>query len=282
MKAPKMKWPRLHGPVRSVGGYSQSKVCVMQTRIIQPNRARETSDEKSNHGPGLLLILAGGLTACDKLGLGSDSDDVDAAATPPPVIANTETPAPDPVPVQPAASQTVTATIDWNAARDDKASRRSLGEEADEMAVTIQSADGQSAAVPVLLPTGIVSIASADGTGGPRYRPLEDGYFAAYPGAVYDIIVNGTNQVTNVDDKAYVRNDDLVFTATAAGAQVSLSRYGADYLIEFECNEIEADTGTCISEEDALAVAENLIRCRFNPMRRADEVGAWRKSASGS
>ncbi|MEE9380988.1 MAG: hypothetical protein V3V03_06260 [Hyphomonadaceae bacterium] len=216
---------------------------------------------KAIMAPGLLLILAGGLTACDKLGLGSDSDDVDVAATPPPVIADTETPAPDPdpAPVQPAASQTVTATIDWNAARDDKASRRSLGEEADEMAVTIQSADGQSAAVPVLLPTGIVSIASADGTGGPRYRPLEDGYFAAYPGAVYDIIVNGTNQVTNVDDKAYVRNDDLVFTATAAGAQVSLSRYGADYLIEFECNVIEADTGTCISEEDALGVAESLF-----------------------
>ena len=157
----------------------------------------------------------------------------------------------------PAAGAAQTSEIDWEAARNDLASARSLMSE--DAPVMIQSAGEEAPPVPVLLPTGIVSIQSADGTGGPRFRPLADGYFAAYPGPKYDVIVNGTNQISDVDGKSRTRDETMTFTATVAGAQVSLSRYGADYLIEFECNEIDADTGSCISEEEAMSVAENLI-----------------------
>ena len=43
-----------------------------------------------------------------------------------------------------------------------------------------------------------------------------------------------------------------------AGAQVSFSRYGADYLIEFECRILDGEEN-CISQEEALDVAKGLF-----------------------
>lgn len=155
-------------------------------------------------------------------------------------------------PVRPAA-ETVTAEIDWTKARVDMAARDVTDDDN-----AFQVASGEAAApVPILLPSGIVSVAGTENS--PRFQPLSDGYFAAYPGTEYDIIVNGTNEISGEARTAQNANTEPQFLATAAGAQVSFARYGADYLIEFECNEISGADGTCISEEDALRIADELI-----------------------
>ena len=43
-----------------------------------------------------------------------------------------------------------------------------------------------------------------------------------------------------------------------AGASLSFSRYGADYLIEFECREVDSPDG-CITEAQAKEFAESLF-----------------------
>ncbi|MEM0986991.1 MAG: hypothetical protein AAGJ32_12165 [Pseudomonadota bacterium] len=167
------------------------------------------------------------------------------------------------VPAQGAASatgagrQTVSrdqATIDWDKARRDLASRDRSGDVA-----TFQiESDGEAPPVPVLLPSGIVRPANAER---PRYRALDDGYFAKYPGVDYDIVISGTNEWYSggSDDRA-APPSDMAFNRTMTGAQIALNRYGAAYLVEFECNRTAgAMANSCIAEEDALQIAENLV-----------------------
>lgn len=146
------------------------------------------------------------------------------------------------------------STIDWAAAQADLAAQAGVSAEG---LVTAQSSVADAPpAVPILLPSGIVT---AQSSGGVRFRPMDDGYFAAYPGDRFDIIVNGTNVVADAAARVGDPSADPVFTATVAGAQVALSRYGADYLIEFECHEFDPGTTTCIEELEALNIAESLI-----------------------
>ncbi|MEM8636602.1 MAG: hypothetical protein AAGF33_16665 [Pseudomonadota bacterium] len=152
----------------------------------------------------------------------------------------------------PRADTNMTTSIDWQAARADLAG----ADDRSDSVVQVQSG-GTSPPVPVLLPTGIV-VPQSEG-GGPVYRPTSDGYFATYPGAQYDIVVNGTNQVATINGEASTRNEIPVFTETIAGAQVAISRYGADYLIEFECNQLNGQSASCIEEAEALSVAERLV-----------------------
>ena len=149
---------------------------------------------------------------------------------------------------------TSAATIDWDAARADMAARPSEDRE-----TGFQVASGNSAPpVPVLLPTGIVVPQGAEG--GVRFQPMSDGYYAAYPGIDYDIIVNGTNEVIGVEGDTGPEGDPvLTYTPTMSGAQVSFSRYGADYLVEFECKSIEGGEADCITEQEALDVTNKLV-----------------------
>jgi hypothetical protein len=143
------------------------------------------------------------------------------------------------------------AEIDWASAREDLAANG-------DNSVQIQSAGEEPANVPVLLPTGIVTSQSAGN--GPVFRRTSDGYFAFYPGDTYNIIVNGTNEVVAADAiKTTNPERAAVFSTTVAGAQVWLSRYGADYTVEFECNTLENEDSTCIEEEAAMEIARNLI-----------------------
>lgn len=203
----------------------------------------------------IVLLALGFVTACD--------GETTSPPPPPPIIE--ETPAP-PTPVVeaqepaavPSAPSTVTAEaaeIDWDSARTDLATATGQPEGI----VSVQSVEA-SADVPVLLPTGIVSIQSADGSDGVVYRKTADGYFAFYPGAAYNIIVNGTNQLIvaeSLDNLSPQKGP--VFSTDIAGAQVWLSKYGASYTIEFECNDVAMETDTCISEEEALKIAEELV-----------------------
>lgn len=146
-----------------------------------------------------------------------------------------------------------TRAIDWSAARRARIEAIDAGQSAD--IVTVQG-NGVGSPVPVLLPTGIVMPQSES----PTYAPSSDGYFARYPGARYDVIVNGTNEVfgDSAPDMTDEARQTMVFTPIEAGAQISFSRFGADYLIEFECRVLDGED-SCITEEEAMDVAEGLF-----------------------
>lgn len=190
-----------------------------------------------------LVTLAG----CDLIARDGPSDDVPEAIE----SDNGEDGAPE-FPERPEAIEGQ-ANIDWSAARADLAMIPSDDREG---AFQIASG-GQAPPVPVLLPSGIVIPAGAETQ--VRFQPLADGYFASYPGAAYDIIVNGTNEVIGQSARMDDGLDKINFQATASGAQVALSRYGADYLVEFECNDADGGGADCISEDEALDVARKLV-----------------------
>ena len=156
-----------------------------------------------------------------------------------------------------------TTDIDWLAAQRDFAARGS-GSEA--TGFQIQTGDEDEAPpVPVLLPSGLVRPAGAEP---PRIRGLSDGYFAKYDGAAFDITISGTNETFGGGAGDRATNDaadpamDVSFTSTLSGAQLALTRYGAAYLIEFECNEVAGGGADCIDEAEALGIAENLVVAR--------------------
>jgi len=192
------------------------------------------------------LLIA---SACDALTTEPDAPVADTAPA-----ATTSQAAPAELPsIGPKANAMRAAEIDWDSARADMADQ---GTGEDGLVSTATSTE--LAPVPVLLPTGIVAPASA--TRGVMFRQTSDGYFASYPGEVYDVVINGTNLVAGTSEDAASRPDEPVFTSGLAGAQLSLSRYGADYLIEFECNiDLPDDADTCITEGEALDMAEKLI-----------------------
>jgi hypothetical protein len=152
-----------------------------------------------------------------------------------------------------AESTSAGATIDWEAARRDLASR-SL----DEREGSFQVASGGDAPpVPVFLPSGPVS--AQGGETAIRFQPTSDGYYAFFPGEAYDIIVNGTNVViAEPGATAAPRGDDYRFQPTTTGAQVAFSKYGADYLIEFECKTLVDDLPACVTEDEAVGFARSL------------------------
>lgn len=194
------------------------------------------------------------LTACDAL-VAYDPDKDEQAETAidekAPEIDMAEAPAEEPAEPVVVASA---ATIDWEAARADFAA---IPSEQRDSQFQVAST-GALPEVPVLLPSGIVIPQGAESD--VRFQPLSDGYYAAYPGIDYDIVVNGTNEVLGAREAAGGSGETvLTYTATMTGAQVSFSRYGADYLVEFECNTIVAGKADCITEEEALEVTEKLV-----------------------
>jgi hypothetical protein len=153
----------------------------------------------------------------------------------------------------PAGPQAVQSAIDWAAARADRAKSP-----VNDAPVTIQSADGKQGGlpqVPVLLPSGVVQTQSA---GAPALVTTDDGYFATYKTPKYDAIVNGSKQAYKTGQAAAANKGDIKFTQGEAGAQLAFSRYGADYLIQFECHEADG-AKSCITEDEARAFADGLF-----------------------
>ena len=166
---------------------------------------------------------------------------------------------PEPGPPQPRAvevEQVPIDGIDWGTARADMARD---AEKADASGMARVASAGEPAPVPVLMPTVI----RPQSAGEPLYIATEDGYFANIPGPRYDIVMNGTiARFDNPGETGTTKDEEgYDFRATKAGAQVALSRYGADYVIEFECNIIGEDQ-TCIGEEEAVEIAEGLVVSR--------------------
>ncbi|MGB3627057.1 MAG: hypothetical protein WA989_14595 [Henriciella sp.] len=183
----------------------------------------------------------------------ADPDPVETADTNRPEAVTGAESEPD-QPVRPAAASR-TAEIDWEAARTDLASSPASE---DDGAFNIQS--GSTAPpVPVLLPTMPVRPAGTTDGPQPQFRPVPDGYFAVFPGQDYNLIVNGTNLVTDIPNVENVETEDMTYSETTTGAIVSFSRYGADYMIEFECLGSGEEGGDCITEDEAKAVAEEIV-----------------------
>lgn len=146
------------------------------------------------------------------------------------------------------------AVIDWEAARRDFAARPADDGEGN---FSVQAGE-VAPPVPVFLPSA--PVAAQSGGVSARFQTTNDGYYAFLPGDAYDTIVNGTNVVIAEPGAtaAPVRTDAYNFQPTTTGAQVSFSRYGADYLVEFECKEIVGGNPACITEDEAVAFARDL------------------------
>ncbi|MEO0607285.1 MAG: hypothetical protein AAFY82_03580 [Pseudomonadota bacterium] len=147
-----------------------------------------------------------------------------------------------------------TAEINWPQARMDFAAR----EPSDDGMFAVASAG--SPVVPILLPEQNFGVAST-GEDALQFRPLADGYFAVQKGDIYDLIINGTDKlVARPEGLGSAVDTELDFEETMTGAQVSFSRYGASYLVEFMCKDpATAAKGSCISEADAVAEVEKLL-----------------------
>lgn len=206
-----------------------------------------------------ILIAAGVLlAACDQIKIPGATGQQDAEAklvdAPSDPDTEEEKQAADlEFPVRPEASAAASA-IDWEAARRDLASRPIEDHEG-----AFQIASGEAAPpVPVFLPSTPVSVQG--GESDVRFQPMNDGYYAFFPGEKYDTVVNGTNKIIAAPgEQPAARNEAFSFQPTMAGAQVSFSRYGADYLIEFECKELTNGLPTCITQEEAEAFATDLV-----------------------
>lgn len=173
----------------------------------------------------------------------------------PPVQAEEPEPATPEIPERTNVAERKKATIDWPSAQADFAAR-----DIDDGGMA-QVASGGSPAVPILLPDEPVGVASAGSEEALQFRPLADGYFAVKKGDIYDMIINGTDRLVVPPGGDGVANDtELVFEETMTGAQVSFSRYGASYLVEFMCKDpATAIRGSCVSSEEAIAEVEKLL-----------------------
>jgi hypothetical protein len=193
--------------------------------------------------------LALALVACEQQASAPPTDTAAAPETAGPQAADQVQPAMAGPPVE-------EGSIDWTAARADRAASPA----ADQASAMVQSATGQTAgppAVPVLLPSGIVQ-AQGDNARPPALVATEDGYFASYQMPRYNAVVNGSKRAYVTGAAAAAAGDAMAFTPMEAGAQLAFSRYGADYLIEFECRQIDG-SASCITEEEARAFAETLF-----------------------
>ncbi|MEZ5946427.1 MAG: hypothetical protein R3C13_04510 [Hyphomonas sp.] len=200
----------------------------------------------------LAPVLALGLSACDQILNRAPDEPPAAPAEQAEPLTVTDAPPTTEFPVRPEALANE-ATIDWMAARADVASSSGGA------SGSFDIASGEEAPpVPVMLPTGIVIPQGAESE--VKFQPLSDGYFAFYPGTAYNIVVNGTNEV--IGERTDSSDSEMHFIPTMTGAQVAFTKYGADYLVEFECTASEGDNPDCISEEEALTVADSLIAVR--------------------
>lgn len=191
------------------------------------------------------------LAACDQV---TETPALEAEAPPPVELAETEQAELVERQERGTVAERKTATIDWTQARMDFANRETTD------TGMVEVASGSSPAVPVLLPEQNFGVAST-GEDALQFRPLADGYFAVQKGDIYDLIINGTDKlVARPGGDGAASDTELQFEETMTGAQVSFSRYGASYLVEFMCKDpATAAKGSCVSEAEAVAEVEKLL-----------------------
>lgn len=206
----------------------------------------------------VLIAASAVLAGCDQVRLpgASGQQEAEPKLTEDPSASETSETGETPEVEFPGRPEAVTAdsAVDWEAARRDLAARPIEDREG-----SFQVASGDAAPpVPVFLPSAPVSVQGGESS--VRFQQMSDGYYAFFPGETYDTIVNGTNKVMAAPgEEVQPRGEALSFQPTTTGAQVAFSRYGADYLVEFECKELTNGLPTCITQEEAEAFATDLV-----------------------
>ncbi len=201
----------------------------------------------------LAALIMASATGCDRFGQDMPQDRPGPAGdTNGSVQASPQMPVDPQLPERPGVV-TLSSAIDWEAARRDFANRTDP-----EAPFAVQIASGSDApAVPVFMPP--LSVSAQSGDEAIIFQMTPDGYFVTLPGETFDVIVNGTNFVAGPE--GIPRSDEIAgfrYEPTLTGALVAFSRYGADYLVEFECKTLPGGQAGCISEEEALAYARDL------------------------
>lgn len=95
------------------------------------------------------------------------------------------------------------------------------------------------------------------------FRAVPDGFFAVIPARGYDVVVNGTityaiaPELIKVIDRGGAR---YLYEEGETGVSISFSRYGADYLLQFECTDPAraGEDNNCVDEDTVVATAESL------------------------
>jgi hypothetical protein len=124
------------------------------------------------------------------------------------------------------------------------------------------SAAAKLSPVPVLTPPPVAGAAAAGLEAGSEMilKPTPDGYFARIAGKAYDITIHGTKAFLEAPVTApkpgAVDTTKYRFETGEGQAQVSFSKFGVDYLVQFDCK--GDPMKPCITEAEALAYAQKL------------------------
>jgi hypothetical protein len=151
--------------------------------------------------------------------------------------------------------------IDWSAAQKDAAAKGVETAGAGLQPNTINPAAKAGSSVPILAPPPVVGAAGANLTQQGVVQATPDGYFAMFEGSTYDVVIHGTKDFYAAPPGAPAATKSRLsgyrFDIGEGQAQLAFTRYGADYLVEFNCktpNPLVA----CVTEAEAVAFAERL------------------------
>lgn len=195
-------------------------------------------------GPVIAAVLVTFLTACSPSQppqAATDAGDAGGALVQP-----QQTPTGTALP-QDAVPQRVIQPVDWEAA----VQAAAANPPGTDPVIQPMAAGDTPPAVPILVPTGLVTAQGESVS----FQSTADGYFAVFPGPVFDVIVNGTAEALAGTAPETGERPEMLATATEQGLQIALTRFGADYLFEFEC---KGGNPNCITEAEAQDVVARL------------------------
>lgn len=105
--------------------------------------------------------------------------------------------------------------------------------------------------IPVLFPSALAMSADA---APPGISATRGGYIATFDLPDYVVILTGQAKAR----RGAVASEEFRFSAGTDSAQLSFSRYGADYLLVFNCREV-SESDACMSRDEAVAFAESMF-----------------------
>lgn len=151
--------------------------------------------------------------------------------------------------------------VDWAAAQKDAAAKGVETAGAGLQPSTINPAAKAGSSVPILAPPPVVGAAASGLTQQGVVQATPDGYFAMFEGPAYDVVIHGTKDFyaapAGAPATTKARLSGYRFDIGEGQAQLAFTRYGADYLVEFNCKSA-TPLVACITEAEAVAFAERL------------------------
>jgi hypothetical protein len=115
------------------------------------------------------------------------------------------------------------------------------------------------ATIPVLAPDDLSADERRAFT--ESFRAVTDGYFSVVPRGDTDILINGTRSYAVAPElvKRFQRDGvSYLYQEGDGHVSISFSRYGADYLLQFECRDGEGYANDCTNEAEVVEVIDRL------------------------